>query len=208
VPSGPSARDSGGPPSVVAAEAAADTLRDLRAIGSRSRQAATRDLMGFPLVVWGLAWVTGYALLDLAPWRFAVPIGVVLAVAGVTGTWLARRRSAVLSGWERRIRVAWLALMACSPFLILSISPVPGRVLAVFLGALWGVGLLLYAVATGDRPLGVVGVVTVLAAAFCRPVLHHHALLGFGLCAGGAMLALGVWRVSWSALRGRPPEAP
>lgn len=109
----------------------------------------------------------------------------------------------VLSGWERRTRMAWAALMLCSPFLVASVSPVPGRVLAVFLGAVWGTGLLLLATATGDVPLGAVGAVTVLAAAICRPALHDYSLLGFGSCAGGAMLALGCSRLCGPALRHR-----
>ncbi len=200
---GNSAGRLGAPPSAAAAE---DTLRDLRAIGSRSRRAATRDLLTIPLVSWGIAWAAGYTLLDLAPWRVAVPAGAALVVAALTATWLCRARRTVRSGWERRTRLGWAALMLCSPFLVASVSPVPGRVLAIFLGALWGAGLLLFAVAAGDRPLGIVGAFTVLVAAFCRPVLHPHALLGFGLLAGGAMLALGAWRLFRPALRHRLPS--
>ncbi len=189
----------------MSAAVAADTLRDLDAIGSRSRRAATRDLLAVPLLAWGIAWIAGYALLDLAPWRAAVPAGLALAAAAVAATWLSRMHSAVLSGWERRIRTAWAALMLCSPFLVASVSPLPGRVLAAFLGAVWGVGLLLYAIAVADVPLGAAGAFTVLAAAFCRPALHHHALLGFGLCAGGAMLVLGAWRLRGAAPRRRLP---
>jgi hypothetical protein len=207
VPREPESRDgaAGRTPAPPAAAAAADTLRDLRAIGGRSRQAATRGLLGIPLLLWGAAWMAGYALLDLAPWRVAVPAGLALAAAAVAGTWLSRIRPAVLSGWERRTRIAWAALMLCSPFLVATVSPVSGRVLAVFLGAVWGVGLLLFAIAVGDLPLGVTGAFTVLAAAFCRPLLHPHALLGFGLCAGGAMLALGLGRLCGPALRHHLP---
>ena len=187
--------------------AAAATLRDLVGIRARSRRAATRDLLRLPLLFWGLAWIAGFSLLDLAPWPVAVPAGAALAVAAAAGTWLSRARPAVRSGWEHRTRAGWIALLACSPCLVLCISPVPGRVMAAFLGALWGVALLLYAIATGDVPLGVVGGLTVVAAAFCRILLHRYGLLGFGLCAGGAMLALGGWRVRTSALRpGRLPS--
>jgi hypothetical protein len=205
VPSESESRGNTDGPGPTPPAAAADTLRDLRAIGSRSRQAATRDLIATPLVIWGIAWIVDYALLDLAPWRAAVPAGVALTVVAVAGTWLSRMRAAVLSGWERRVRMAWVALMLCSPFLVTSISPVPGRVLVVFLGALWGVGLLLFAIATGDVPLAAAGALTVLAAAFCRPVLHHYSLLGFGLCAGGAMVTVGTWRLCGPALRHRLP---
>ena len=183
------------------AATAADTLRDLRAIGTRSRHAATRELLAIPMLAWGVAWAVGYTLLDLLPWPAALPAGAALVVAALGVTWLTRLRRSVLSGWERRVQVGWAALMLCSPFLVASISPVPGRVMAVFLGALWGTGLLLFAIATGDRPLGVAGALMVLAAAFCRPLLHHHALLGFGLLAGLAMILLGGWRVAHPALR-------
>jgi len=198
-------RSTGRPRPASPAAAAADTLRDLHAIGGRSRRAATRDTLAIPLAIWGTAWIAGYALLDLAPWRTAIPAGAALAVAAGAGTWLSRLHPAVLSGWERRTRLGWAALMLSSPFLVASVSPVPGRTLAVFLGALWGVGILLFAIAGGDLPLGVVGAVTVLAAGFCRQVLPHHALFGFGLCAGGAMLFLGGWRLCGPALRDRLP---
>jgi hypothetical protein len=200
VPSDSGSSDPAARPAASSA-AAADTLRDLAGIRARSRRAATRDLLRLPLVFWGLAWIAGFSLLDLAPWSVAVPVGAALAVAAAAATWLSRARPAVRSGWEHRTRAGWIALLACSPFLVLSISPVPARVMAVFLGALWGVALVLYAIATGDVPLGVAGGLTVAAAGFCRVLLHHNGLLGFGLCAGSAMLALGGWRLRTSALR-------
>jgi hypothetical protein len=194
------------PGSVQSAASAADTLRDLHAIGRRSRRAATRELLAIPLLAWGVAWAAGYTLLDLVPWSAAVPAGAALAVAALAVTWLTRLQRNVLSGWERRVQLGWVALMLCSPFLVASVSPVPERVIAVFLGALWGTGLLLFAITTGDRPLAVAGALTVLAAAFCRPVLAGHALLGFGLLAGLSMVALGGWRVGHPALADRLPS--
>lgn len=176
---------------------AVSTLRELHAIGRRSRHAASTNLTGIPLASWGTAWSAGFAVLDLASWRIAVPLALLLAVGAAVGTW-AVRSPEVRSGWERRIQVGWVALFLSSPFLVASVSPVAVRVELVFLGALWGVALLLYAVATTDFLLGAVGGITVLAAAFCRPLVPEHPLLTFGVVAGGAMLLVGSWRIRLS----------
>lgn len=174
---------------------AAETLRDLRTIGGRSQRAASTALTRIPLAAWGLTWAVGYALLALAPWRLAVPVGCVLALGGALVSWIFRSRQ-VTSGRERRTRAGWLALLLCSPFLVAVVSPIPARTEALFLGALWGVALLLFAIATLDLPLGVVGALIVLAAGGSRTAAVDRPLLVFGLIAGLAMLALGLWRTA------------
>ena len=172
---------------------AAETLRDLRTVGGRSQRAASTALTRIPLAAWGLAWAVGYGLLALAPWRLAVPVGCVLAFGATLVSWIFCSRE-VTSGRERRTRAGWLAMLLCSPFLIAVVSPTPARTEALFLGALWGVALLLFAIATLDLPLGVVGALIVLTAAGSRIAAADRPLLVFGLVAGLAMLALGLWR--------------
>lgn len=183
----------------VSAGRAADTLADLDSIETRSRRAASTALTRVPLASWGVAWLVGFALLDSRPWRVAVPIGLLLALAAMALTWVGRSPQ-VRSGREGRVGLGWLALMLCSPFLVATIGPVPARVEILFLGALWGVALLLYGVASADIALCAVGVLIVLGGAFSRPVSPPHALLVSGLVGGASMLALGGWR-TWRAGR-------
>ena len=173
---------------------AADTLDELRAIADRTHQAATASVTRTPLVIWGVAWLLGYAALDLLPWSIAIPLGSALSTIATLGTWLGQSR-AVVNGWERRIQLSFVAFMACSPVLVLAIMPVPAHTILLFLGALWGVALLLYAVATGDRVLGVIGVLIVVAAAALHIIDPAHDLLMFGMVAGGAMASLGLRRM-------------
>lgn len=142
--------------------------------------------------MWGAAWWLGFALLDLAPWRIAVPVGIALSAGAMLTTWLFRSQE-VSSGWERQTRTGWLALMLCSPFLLASIGPIPSYAQMIFLGALWGVALILYAVPTGDFPLGLVGAGILLTGVFARS-FGAHRLLVFGCVAGLAMVALGASR--------------
>lgn len=184
-----------GPPADPSPAEAARVLRELDAIGVRSRRAAYATLTRTPLALWGVAWLTGYALLDLTPWALAVPVGLAVSAAAVAGTWRSGAQD-VLNGWEQRVRLSWLVLMASSPPLLMTVSPLPMHAVLIFLGALWGVALLLYAVAVGDIPLGAVGTVVLVTAAAVRVLGLDHDLLTFGVFAGGAMTALGAYRMS------------
>lgn len=179
--------------------AAAQTLRDLQTIGGRSQRAASTALTRVPLATWGVAWAVGFALLAYQPWRLAVPVGCVLALGAALVSWIFRSRE-VTSGRERRTRAGWLALFLCSPFLVAVVSPIAAPTQALFLGAIWGVGLLLFAIATLDLPLGAVGALIVVAAAGSQ-IAVDRPLLIFGLIAGPAMLALGLWRTFRSGER-------
>lgn len=88
-------------------------------------------------MLWGAAWPIGYPALDALPWVVAIPVGVVLSAAALLLTRLARSEE-VVSGWERRVQLSWLVLMASSPLLAATINPAPARTVLIFLGALWG----------------------------------------------------------------------
>lgn len=186
--------DEGHPLPAPSAADAARTLQELAAIGGRSRRVAYATFTRSPLAVWGVAWLIGYVALDTAPWVVAVPVGLGLSAAAMLGTWLCRSEQ-VVNGWERRIRLSWLVLMGSSPLLVATITPAPAHTVALFLGALWGIALLLYAVAAGDVALGVVGAVIVATAPAAHIAVHDHDLLVFGVLAGGAMAALGMTRM-------------
>lgn len=173
---------------------AAQTLRELSAIRGRSRRVAHATFTRGPLVLWGVAWLLGYAALDTLPWPVAIPAGLALSGAAALGTRLSRSQQ-VVSGWEQHVQRSWLVLMASSPLLVLTITPAPVHAVPVFLGSLCGVALLLLAVAAGDIPVGVLGAVIVTTAAAVRILAPDHDLLVFGSVAGGAMTALGVCRM-------------
>ena len=182
-----------GRPGGTSAVEAARTLDELRAITDRSRRTARAAFTGVPLLAWGVAWMAGYAGLGLLPWATAVPLGLALSACAVLVTVLVRSTE-IVSESRGRIAASWVALMVSSPLLAATVAPVPVPTMLVFLGALWGVGLLLLAVGTSDAPLGVVGGIVVAVAASAHVLLGDRSLLVFGLVAGGAMAGLGAVR--------------
>lgn len=188
-------RDDAHPARVPSPAEAARTLRELDAIGGRSRRIAYGKATRLPLVAWGVAWILGYGALGALPWSLALPVGGGLCAAAVLVTWLSRSNDQVVNGWERRIRLSWLVLMASSPLLVATITPAPTHAVLTLLGALWGVALLLYAVASADGWLGVAGAAIVVTAAAVHVAGVTQDLLVFGAIAGGTMTALGLRRM-------------
>jgi hypothetical protein len=193
--------DGAGPSPAPTPSEAAGTLRDLDAIGDRSRRIVHAGFTRLPLLVWGVAWLGGYSAFDLLPFWPAVLIGGALWVLAALSSRF-HGADEVVSSWQRSARRSWLVLVAASPLLVLAIMPVPAGTVLLLLGALWGVALALFAVATGDRPLGAVGWLVLVAAACCRFVVPGHGLLVFALVAGGAMAVLGAVRTVGEARRG------
>jgi len=193
VSTGP-AREGEQHPSVPSPAEAAATLRELNAIGGRSRRFAYAEFTRRPLLAWGAAWILGYTALGTVSWSIALPAGGVLSAAATLLTWLSRARQ-VVTDWQRRIQLSWLVLMASSPLLVATISPAPAHTVPIFLGALWGVGLLLYAVASADGWLGATGALIVVTAAAVHATAPTGDLVVFGVLAGGAMSALGLRRM-------------
>lgn len=177
---------------------AAATLADLARLSRHSRRVSLAVVTGPPLVAWGLAWAVGFPLLDLAPWRVALPVGSGLAVAAGLVSWGLRPRH-LQTGREGPVRGGWLAVMLASPFLVLSMIGMPVPTILVVLGVLWGLAMLLYAVAAVDRAFAVVGALIVVLGGVVRHVVGQP-LVVFGLVAGGAMVLLGVAR-TWRSRR-------
>lgn len=173
---------------------AARTLRDLQAIGGRSRKAAYAKFTRIPLALWGTAWLVGYAGLDILPWVTAIPLGLALSALAVVGTALSHSDE-VVNGWERRVQLSWLVLMASSPLLVAIITPAPAHTVLIFLGALWGIALLLFAVAAADFALAAVGAIILGTATAVHVLSPARDLLVFGVVAGGSMAALGLRRM-------------
>lgn len=85
--------------------------------------------------------------------------------------------------------------MAASPFIVAAAQPVSLVHVALLLGALWSVGMVLYAIAMHDVPYAVVAAMGIVAAA----VAGFQSLIGplvfFGLLAGVPLACVGVVRL-------------
>lgn len=171
-------------------------LREITPVARRSRQLARDARLARPLFAWGLAWITGAALLEYVPGPGGVALSSVPAVGAAAVTWLARSHDVHLPT-ERRFTLAWLAFMASSPLLVAVAAPESTRLMVVFLASLWGVAIVLYGIAMQDAPLSVVGSAIVIAAAVARTTAPGAAMMAVGLCGGLGMTALGAWRLRW-----------
>lgn len=168
-------------------------LRELDALGGGTRREAFRSFSGFPLIAWGLAWLNGYVA--LAVFTPTTGMLVCLSALGLACllTWLPRRH-AVQTGWEGRMRLAWLVLFAGSFALTSTASLRSFDALMLFLGVLWALAMALYSVAIGDR----VQLATMLAVTAVGGFAPHQPwaspLVWFGIGGGGLLVVLGVVR--------------
>lgn len=176
------------------ADQAQSSLRELDALTDRTRQASRSMATGYPMVGWGFAWIVGLGSLDL----LAGPVRIAAAAAAWTVamllSWLPMH-DVIRTGAEARMRLAWLVVLAASPFLVTAAQPASFTHGVLLLCALWGLAMCLYATATGDRLVGVVAAFGIVVAAVLAGSDQPSRLLLFGLCAGIPLLALGIWRV-------------
>lgn len=173
-------------------QSARATLADLDRIESASRLAVRTPVTGLPLIGWGLAWLLGYAGLEFlpGPWGWIALVGTSVA-AGIVSWWDVAQ---VRTGHESQLRLGWIVVMAASPFLINAAQADNTLSQGLLLGALWSLGMCLYAVATRDLPLLVLSAIAV-AAAGIAPLLPAGNLIAFGLVAGPLLATLGVIRM-------------
>ena len=152
--------------------------------------------MGRPLLAWGVTWMVGAVALHTLPdWRGA-GLGIALCAVAAVVSWRGGDRQ-LLRGYERRFSVAWVVLLVSSPLLVIVVDPPTTAVLVVFLCCLWAMGMLLYGIATVDRPIVAVGGFILVLSAACRMFVPGSALLMVGLIAGFTLATLGAWRL-WS----------
>jgi hypothetical protein len=154
-----------------------------------------------PLVWWGLAWMVTFPGAQLLPFPAALALGVAANAAAFALTSLGSRWDPApgRTGWERTLARSWWAVLAGSLAVNLIAAPAPIPVFFLIPGAIWGLAMLLYAVAAGDRLLGVLGGGLAVLAAALRVLLLDESLLLFGLAGGGAMVAVGALRLRGSA---------
>ncbi len=180
----------GGEPSVEEARVA---LRLARAATVRSARAAQRAMLRAGLIVWGVAWVLGYTGLQFLPfaigWALWVPLGV--AAFALTRR---LRDDTIRSGWEARFGRAWWVIVFGTFLLVSTVVPAEAIVVTLLTGALWGLALLLYGVVSEERALAILGGGMVVLAPLLRHFLPEWGALLFGLCGGGGMVLVGLWR--------------
>ena len=177
-----------------ASEHAERMIRELDEIGGRTRAAGRSTATGYPLIGWGLAWAVGYPALELFDGWLRIAVVVLVWAAAMVLSWVPLR-VAVRTGTEGRLQIGWWVLMAASPFIVAAAQPVSLVHVALLLGALWSVGMVLYAIAMHDVPYAVVAAVGIVAAA----VAGFQSLIGplvfFGLLAGVPLACVGVVRL-------------
>ncbi len=181
----------------------AATLADLEAIADRSRRSGLVRATGWPMVVWGIAWLVGYVALGLLPGPPGLAIALTASVAATTVTWRGRAGT-TRTGWEPQLRAAWVVLMLASPLLVVVAQPGSVAEIALLLGGLWALGLALYGVASRDRSLVALGLALLSAATVFSLWQHDAALAGFGVVSGTTMVAFGTARTA--RVRRRSPS--
>lgn len=151
--------------------------------------------MARPLVAWGIAWMVDgivYRVLPLAPALFVTSA---MGVAALVATLLTKDAS-VRSPWAEAASRSWWVLILATAAVCAVLIPtaIPAATLVLVLGVLWGLGILLYAVAGRQHQvlaLGLVLVLTPVPAALLLP--GADAVLLYGLVGGGAMVGTGMW---------------
>lgn len=174
-------------------EDAARALRDLNGIAERARSESRSMVTGLPLIGWGIAWILGLGAIDVFTGAPRLIVVVIAWVIAMTLSWVPWRRT-VKHATDTRVRWAWTIVFAASPLLVMAADP---RSLAngvLFLGALWGLAMCVYAVATGDTAFAIASGIGVVAAGILAALASPPSILWYGLLGGIALLALGIHR--------------
>jgi hypothetical protein len=187
------------------AEEAAQALRDVESIRSRSMQLRSYQYAAPQLILWGVFWVIGYGASDFAP-DYANHIWI-----GIAALWLllyvfyfarsSSPASATVHNAEDarlqrryRLRILGLGLVAClmifgtalimQPRGIEMAAYVPLLVAAAYLGAgFWGAGSRYIVVGLGLATLALAGYI----------LLPQYFLLLMAIAGGGALILTGLW---------------
>lgn len=170
------------------------SLHELGALTDRTRRASRSMATGFPIVGWGTAWILGLGALDLLDGLARILVAALAWMIGMLLSWLPMR-AMIRTGTEARMRWAWVIVLAASPFLVSAAQPASFVHGVLLLGALWGLAMCLYAVATGDRILAVVAGFGIATAGVLAVLDIPDQMLWFGVSAGLPLLAIGIHRV-------------
>jgi len=179
---------------------ATDALAAARTTMARSRRAVVERPMRVSLVYWGLVMMVGYPTVRFLPVWLPLLLWGLLLLGPSALCWLRKQRGAlsIISGWERAYTRAWWVFVLGSIAIGWIVAPAPLYVVPLLIGMLWGLALLLYAAVVADREVGLVGIGMMALAVALRVFVPEHAILIFGLAAGGGMTLLGLVRIRWS----------
>lgn len=171
------------------------SLRELGALTTRTRLASRSGVTGLPLIGWGAAYVAGLPALTLlqGPARVAVVASVYLAA--VTLSWLPVGGN-IRTGAEGRMRAAWVVVFVATPCLAFAARPASLTHATLMAGALWGLAMCLYGIATEDVGFATVAGLGMVLAGLLGLFEIDHPLAWFGVGAGLPLLALGVRRAA------------
>ena len=171
---------------------AADALRDIESTSRRSGEAFGYRMSAPFLIIWGLVWVVGYGVSDLAPrltgivWPAVLVAGTV--VSFIVGRYFVGNRSP--QGWRflALVPVVWLFLFATYAVM----GPLNDRQQAAFvplvIAALYsGLGLWI-----GVRYL-ITGIAVAALTLFGFFYLHQHFELWMAAVGGGGLILAGLW---------------
>lgn len=174
-------------------EQAERLIRELGSLTDRTRTAGRSVTTGLPLIGWGTAFGAGYAALDLLDGVARIVVVLLAWSIGMFCSWFPMRY-AIRTGSEGRTRWGWIVVLAASPFLVAAAQPSSWVYIALFLGALWGMAMCLYAVATADLPFAVASMTVVVVGAVGAVQTFFPPLALFGIASALPLLAIGAYR--------------
>jgi hypothetical protein len=175
---------------------AADALQDIARTQQRASIFRGYERGAPHLILWGLIWVLGYGICDLAP-AMANPAWLVLDVAGMTGSYLIGRaavagKSGVATGYGARfaaLGLTALAFIAATYYIMRpNESAQFGAYPALFVALIYSV----IGIWRGSRwaIAGIaLGVCTVAGYAFFK----EHFMLWMAVVGGGTLILTGLW---------------
>jgi hypothetical protein len=182
---------------------AADALREIAAVETRSRRVYGYRQASPHLILWGVLWMVGYGLTAVWPFR-ATPIWIATVAIGLGNGFLielsnaARRGAAEAASGsdamrQRRafpaIAVATLVFIAGT---IAVMAPVSGKQIGAFIPLVIAFGYVLRGIWGGLRYVvaGIAIAVLVLAGFFLLPAYFP---LWMAVVGGGALILAGCW---------------
>lgn len=173
------------------AEQARRALASIAPIGEQVTTETRRIVTGRALAVWGVAWLLGYLGTELFSVLWAMVVWLVVMTVAIALTWR-RSDTQVRAAHESVLRRCWAAWFLGTPLVLAVAGPQTLPAAMVLLGALWGLGFLLFGVVTRDVGVTVLAALVLVAAPLATWSPMPAAVFGVA-CAVG-MIGLGTVR--------------
>lgn len=178
---------------------AADSLKEIERTERRSAAARVYANASPFLLMWGVVWVVGYSVSDLAP-RHANGLWALLLVAGFAGSALLGRQRARHGdphpGFSRRAGPRFLATYIAFTLFIAATYALFGNarpeVQAAYVPMIVALAYSVWGIWVGARFL-VTGIAVAALTMGGFFFLHEHFLLWMAFVGGGALILAGLW---------------